>query len=196
MPASVLVRATRAREDDVKFKQIWNIWYPPIEEYSFPTHYSLEKAKHQLNNAIEKNDEFRGMVNQDRITLRHVTWLYGRKYTILFNGSWRESTEGVTLQGRFSQPALGPLFITIALLLVYSIEVLVFATLAGHALRWIFHSIDTMGPSHSINWPTAVIMVGFPPIVLAIATGILAQMNAGERERKQKLLSLIRRALK
>lgn len=180
----------------MKFKQIWNIWYPPVEKHSFPTHYSLEKAKHQINNAIEMCDELRGTANQDRITLHHVTWLYGRKYAASFNGSWQETAGGITLKGKISQPTFGPLFITLALLLVSSIEVLSFATLAGHAIRWILHSIDVMKPPHSINWPAVVVMVGFPPIFLAIATGILAHINAGERERNQKLLSLIRIALK
>lgn len=75
-------------------------------------------------------------------------------------------------------------------------EILTLANLVGRFIGGIFFPLDNAVSEPDINWPLIVILLGFPPIFLAIATGILALLNAVEREQKQQLLRFIRDALK
>ncbi|EAA7245391.1 hypothetical protein BVD23_23830 [Salmonella enterica] len=75
-------------------------------------------------------------------------------------------------------------------------EILTLANLADRFIGRIFSPLDNALSGPEINWPLIVILLGFPPIFLAIATGILALLNAVEREQNQQLLRFIRDALK
>ncbi|EDX9486998.1 hypothetical protein GQP67_004365 [Salmonella enterica] len=131
------------------------------------------------------------------VTVRYVFRRWdGRKLTASFNGRWHETPVGVTLEGQTSPSTFGPLVITIILLMALGMEILTLANLADRFIGRIFSPLDNALSGPEINWPLIVILLGFPPIFLAIATGILALLNAVEREQNQQLLRFIRDALK
>ncbi|EAT9710741.1 hypothetical protein EI460_22295 [Salmonella enterica subsp. enterica] len=181
----------------MNFKPIWDIWYPSPDKLSCQTSYTLEDAQQKLKHALEKNEQMHGTIKPLRVTVRYdFRRCDGRKLTASFNGRWHETPVGVTLEGQTSPSTFGPLVITIALLLALGMEILTLANLVGRFIGGIFFPLDNVVSGPEINWPLIVILLGFPPIFLAIATGILALLNAVEREQKQQLLRFIRDALK
>lgn len=181
----------------MNFKSIWNIWYPTPDKLSCQTSYTLENAQQKLNHTLEKNEQRHGTIKPLRVTVRYdFRRCDGRRLTASFDGRRHETPVGVTLKGQTSSSTFGPLVITIALLMASGMEILTLANLVGRFIGGIFFPLDNAVSGPDINWPLIVILLGFPPIFLAIATGILALLNAVEREPKQQLLRFIRDALK
>lgn len=156
----------------MKFKSIWNIWYPSPDKLSCQTPYTLENALRKLNRALEKNEQMHGTIKPLRVTVRYdFRRCDGRKLTASFDGRWHETPVGVTLEGQTSPSTFGPLVITIALLMALGMEILTLANLVGRFIGGIFFPLDNAVSGPEINWPLMVILLGFPPFFLPSQQG-------------------------
>lgn len=182
MPASVLVRATRAREDDVKFKQIWNIWYPQEETFSVSIHCTVEKASQKLNQAISQYSGMSGFATEKEVFIRHITPRRPQQQIYKFNGRWRNEGNCIFLTGNFYAPAIEKIIAT-----------LIFIFCIGMVLTAISAAANWLPKKNSLELFFLCLLV--PIAILPSCTFIFTIKNKVNSRQKKVIKRMISQAL-
>ncbi|TGB62900.1 hypothetical protein [Escherichia sp. E4736] len=168
-------------------KKLHRIWYPSLETFSCSTPYSIDEARRQLINAIDDDDEMKGKIGHEQLTISHTTWYWGRSHTTTFRGSWQETPSGVILEGVYTNLAFMSLWFTVVLIIG------TFSVIAG-----VFSLISALitSPLQQSAIQEALIFMFAPPGMLALGTLLMPFITAHQNHFNPTFEKLIRQALK
>ncbi|TLJ09811.1 heme biosynthesis protein HemY [Escherichia sp. E3659] len=168
-------------------KKLHRIWYPSLETFSCSTPYSIDEARRKLINAIDDDDEMKGKIGHDQLTISHTTWYWGRSHTTTFRGSWQETPSGVILEGVYTNLAFMSLWFTVVLIIG------TFSVIAG-----VFSLISALitSPLQQSAIQEALIFMFAPPGMLALGTLLMPFITAHQSHFNPTIKQLIQQALK
>ncbi|EEU9363037.1 hypothetical protein ACMXLN_005107 [Escherichia coli] len=168
-------------------KKLHRIWYLPLETFSCSTPYSIDEARQKLISAIDDDDEMKGKIGHEQLTISHTTWYWGRSHTTTFRGYWQETPSGVILEGVYTNLAFMSLWFTVVLIIG------TFSVIAG-----VFSLISALitSPLQQSAIQEALIFMFAPPGMLALGTLLMPFITAHQSHFNPTIKQLIQQALK
>lgn len=168
-------------------KKLHRIWYPPLETFSCSAPYSIDEARQKLICAIDDDDEMKGKIGQEQITISHTTWFWGRSHTTTFRGSWQETPSGVILEGVYTNLAFMSLWFTLVLIIGTILVIIGVFSLISALIT---------SPLQQSAIQEALILMFAPPGMLVLGTILMPFITAHQNHFNPTIKQLIQQALK